>query len=188
MEIRIGHIAEMKIIRTSIRRKISTGLSNFQFPISVLNIIRCGLVLLVIAPVMGCRTVRQTPQNAALSASSQVCANTGNLEQHWGIRIEALRLSAHGRLLDFRYRVIDSAKAAALSDPANKPYLIDEASGTRLKVPNMPKVGPLRATAVTPKTGTIYTILFANAGARIKSGDLVTVEISKFRAEHLRVE
>lgn len=155
---------------------------------NLFNIIRGGLVLLVLALVMGCRTIRQTPQYATLSAGSQVRANAQQLAAQWGIRIESLRLSAHGRLLDFRYRALDCAKAAALSDPASQPGLIAEASGQRLKVPNMPKIGPLRSTALAPKPGTIYTILFANAGPGVKAGDLVTITIGEFRAEHQPVE
>jgi len=152
--------------------------------------IRCGLVLLVIAPVMGCRTVRQQPQHATPSSGSQVRANANSVdpEQNWGIRVEGLRLSAHGHMIDFRYRVLDSDKAFPLADPANNAYLIDEATGTRLKVPVMPKVGALRSTATALKAGVIYTILFANPGLLVKTNDCVTLEVGACRIEHLRMQ
>ena len=104
------------------------------------------------------------------------------------MRVESLRLSAQGHILDFRYRVLDPDKAAALTDRAQTAYLINEATGERHKVPKMPKMGTLRSTAVRPEAGRIYVILFANPGASIQSGDRVAVEIGAFRAEHLVVE
>lgn len=52
----------------------------------------------------------------------------------------------------------------------------------------MPKLGTLRSTAVRPEADRIYVILFANPGARIQSGNHVTVEIGACKAEHLVVE
>ena len=139
---------------------------------------------------MGCRTVRQTPQIATPAAGAQVRGNASShdLEQKWGIRVESLRLSAHGHMVDFRYRVLDGDKALPLADPANKAYLIDEATGTRLKVPVMPKVGALRSTAARPVAGVIYTILFANPGLLVKTNDAVTLEIGACRIEHLKMQ
>ena len=42
----------------------------------------------------------------------------------WGIRVERVRLSAGGAILDFRYRIMDSVKAKPFVDRRNKPYVL----------------------------------------------------------------
>ncbi len=126
--------------------------------------------------------------NDAPPATGLSSAPASGLAERWGIRVESLRLSAQGHILDFRYRVLDPDKAAALTDRAQVAYLINEATGERHKVPKMPKMGTLRSTAVRPEADRIYVILFANPGARIQSGNLVAVTIGAFKAEHLVVE
>jgi len=109
-----------------------------------------------------------------------------NYEQKWGISIEGIRLSAAGTMLDFRFRVLDSEKAAALFDRKVKPYLLHLESNYVLSVPNPPKVGPLR-NSTKPKEGRIYWMFFGNPGRFVKAGNRVTVIIGDFRAESLIV-
>ncbi len=109
------------------------------------------------------------------------------LEERWGIQIQPIRMSAVGFIIDFRYRVIDSEKAAPLFNRKTKPYLIDQASGKKLAVPNPPKIGPLR-TSNKPQANRVYFILFSNPGWFIKSGNKVTVVIGDFKADNLVVE
>ncbi len=92
-------------------------------------------------------------------------------------------MSAAGFIIDFRYRVIDSEKAAPLFNRKTKPYLIDQASGMKLAVPNPPKIGPLR-TSNKPQANRV----FANSGGFIESGNRVTVVIGDFKADNLVVE
>jgi hypothetical protein len=110
------------------------------------------------------------------------------LEEEWGVRIESLRLSAAGYFIDFRYKVQDPDKAAALADQAEKPYLIDQATGARLPIPTTPKLGPLRQTAQKLEAGKIYFMFFSNARGLIKSGSQVTVVVGDRRIENLTVE
>jgi hypothetical protein len=112
-----------------------------------------------------------------------------NMEERWGVKIESLRTSANGHMLDFRYRIKDPEKAVHLVDRNNKAYLIDQASGKVLAVPNTAKVGPLRQTVRygTPKPDRIYFVLFGNPGL-VKPGSQVTVVIGDFRAENLVVQ
>jgi hypothetical protein len=111
------------------------------------------------------------------------------LEEQWGVKIESLRISAAGNLLDFRYRIINPEKASYLVDRRNKPYMIDQASGRVLSVPTTAKVGPLRQTVRygLPQKDKIYFILFGNPHV-IKPGDKVTVVIGEFKAENIVVE
>lgn len=110
------------------------------------------------------------------------------LEHQWGIKIESIHLSAAAYMVDFRFRVLDPKKAAPLLDRANKPYLIDEATGNKMLVPDSPKTGPLRQTEIQPKPNRVYWLFFANPGRRISSGSKVTVVIGDFKAEHLSVQ
>lgn len=121
---------------------------------------------------------KETPLNEEVS-----------IEERWGIKILGIRLSANGYMVDFRYQVLESEKASPLFDRKVKatPYLIDEASGTKLSVPNMPKVGSLRAKG-NLETDRNYFILFSNPNGLIKRGNKVTVIIGEFKAEHLIVQ
>ncbi|MBN2319001.1 MAG: hypothetical protein JXR49_07985 [Acidobacteria bacterium] len=110
-----------------------------------------------------------------------------NMEEHWGIRITGIRLTASGFMLDFRYQVLDSKKAAPLFDRKTRPYLIHQETGAQFTVPNPPKTGPLR-TSNEPQQGRVYWMFFGNPGKYVKPGDKVTVVIGAFKAESLIVE
>lgn len=161
----------------------------------VLPILGWAGLLALLALVPGCaspgpaeRPSAPAPALAGAGVNGISPEMAADLERHWGVRVESLRLSAHGHIIDFRYRVLDPDKARLLADGAKQAYLINDATGERLKVPNMPKVGPLRSTAVQLERDRIYLVLFANPGARIKAGQRVSVEIGEFKAEHLVVE
>ena len=112
-----------------------------------------------------------------------------SIEEKWGVKVESLRTSAAGNLIDFRYRIIEPEKASYLVDRRNKPYMIDQATGKVLSVPTTAKVGPLRQTVRygLPKKDRIYFILFGNPHV-MKPGDKVTVVIGDFRVEDLVIE
>lgn len=143
-----------------------------------------GAVFLLCLCLTGCATTDNREPQAVAGIPS------AGMEERWGVRIEGIRLSAAGNMLDFRYRVIDAEKASPLVDRRVKPYLLDQASGARLMVPSSPKVGPLRQTSADgkPLAGRTYFILFANPGKYIKAGSRVTVVIGDFRAQDLTVE
>lgn len=111
-------------------------------------------------------------------------------EARYGIRVEALRLSAAGSMLDFRYRVVDAALAAPLLDAKLKPYLLDEARGARLGVPESPVLGRIRQTARNHKilTDRTYFIMFGNPGKALRSGDTVTLLLGDLRIAGLQVQ
>ena len=109
-------------------------------------------------------------------------------ENKWGVKVEDIRLSSAGYMLDFRYRVLDPQKAAPLLSRQVKPYLVDQESGSKLIVPAPPKVGSLRQKSYQPISNKIYFILFSNPGRLVKPGNKVTVVIGDFRAEDLIVE
>jgi hypothetical protein len=110
------------------------------------------------------------------------------LREQWGIEVTGLHMSAKGRMIDFRYRVLDPDKAVLLGDRSVKPTLTDLATGAVLRVPSFPKTGSMRQTAARLETGRIYFMLFANTGMPVKSGSRVTVTVGDFKAENLVVE
>jgi hypothetical protein len=112
----------------------------------------------------------------------------GAIADTLGIEVEGVRLSSAGYMLDFRYRVLDPVKAAPLLDRKIQPYLLDEASGARLAVPDTPKVGQLRTSSrskVIP--GRNYYIMFANPGRYLQAGSKVTLVAGDTRISHLTV-
>lgn len=137
----------------------------------------------------GCSTV---PVNKTVTppVESASIVTAQEFERSWGIKIEGMRLSAGGYMLDFRYRILDSDKASPIVDPKKKPFLIDQSTGAKFIVPAPAKVGSLRATANNgkPIAGRTYFVIFSNPGMFVKAGNKVTVEIGDFRAENLVVE
>jgi len=131
----------------------------------------------------GCAT-----RGAAAHADPVPRAARDELRQRWGVEVASLHLSAQGRMVDFRYRVLDPDKAALLGDRSVKPTLTDLATGAVLRVPSFPKTGSMRQTAAKMEAGRVYFILFANTGMPVKSGSRVTVTIGDFKAEGLTVQ
>jgi hypothetical protein len=108
-------------------------------------------------------------------------------KRNWGVDIIGVHLVASGSMLEFRYRVLDAKKAKELNDKRWNPYLLDKATGAKLAVPQMEKIGRLRQTA-TPQVGRIYWMMFGNPGKRVKPGSQVSVVIGDFRVDGLVVE
>lgn len=133
----------------------------------------------------GCAGTAEKPASYAEAGKIEV---QGEIADALGIEVEGIRLSAAGYMLDFRYRVLDPVKAAPLLDRKIQPYLLDEASGARLAVPDSPKVGRLRTTSrnkVIP--GRNYYILFANPGRYLQAGSKVTLVAGDARISDLTV-
>lgn len=105
----------------------------------------------------------------------------------WGIDVVGVHPVSSGQMLAFRYRVLDEVKARALFDKTLKPYLIDEATGTRLAVPSMENVGDLRQD-VTPEPDRIYYMIFGNPGKLVKQGSRVSIVIGNFHIDGLIVD
>jgi hypothetical protein len=149
-------------------------------------------IVLLGATLLGSVVVGQaaeTPPSDGLvqiGANSDAKATQPEWETKWGIQITALRISAAGNVIDFRYRVTDSDKASALGNPKSKPALIDKITGKILYVPNT-KAGQMRSTGQRLAAGKTYTALFANPGKVVKPGNKVTIVIGDFRAEDLTV-
>ena len=145
-----------------------------------------AFVACLAALVAGCAGGARQPQELqgpADAKARKVCAR-------YGIEIVSLRPSAADSMLDLRYRIVDGEKALKLVDRSIKAYLIDQATGRTVTVPNTAKIGPLRQTTKygTPPEGRIFFMLFPNPGKSIHAGDKVTVVLGKFKAENLVVQ
>ena len=137
------------------------------------------------------------PGTGARANTSQVSGMEANLLQQsmdqqliedWGIELVAMRTTAAGHMVDFRFRVVDATKAAPLLKQQTKRYLVHQASGKVLSVPNTSKVGLLSNSTTNPQNGRTYWMFFGNHHKLVLKGDKVTVAIGEFRAIDLEVE
>lgn len=132
---------------------------------------------------------------AALAAClllATACASTApavrEAEDALGVKVEGVRLSAAGYMLDFRYRVLDADKARALFERKARPLLVD-GDGLQLGVPAVPKLGQLRATSPrNVKAGRTYSMLFANPGRYVERGARLALVIGDARIDGLVVD
>ncbi|MDH5410132.1 MAG: hypothetical protein OEY16_01985 [Alphaproteobacteria bacterium] len=120
--------------------------------------------------------------------NKRVAVDIGTLEKDWGLKVVALRRSAGGYMLDFRYRVVDREKAMDIVEGRMKPFIVDDARKLLLQIPTAEKVGALRQTHVSPRPEFIYFMMFGNPGKAIQAGDRVTLVIGDIRIDDIVVE
>lgn len=165
--------------------------------ISVARAVAGGMILATMLAGCAATTESQYSSGAGMEAPGSH-AGSGSVENagsndagsRLGIRMEGLRLSAAGYLLDFRYRVVDPARAAPLLEKKTRPYLLDEASGAQLAVPDTAKLGQLRTTGRNKVVhgDRDYFILFANPGRFVQAGSKMTLVMGDLRIENIIVE
>ena len=111
------------------------------------------------------------------------------IEERWGLCSLGIRLTANKFLLDFRYRITDKEKAVSLfTEKKNRPYLIDEATGALLTIPELHKIGALRTSTKNLDSNKVGFILFANPGRLVKEGGKVTLVMGDLKIRSLVVE
>ena len=147
-----------------------------------LTLLLLGAAVLLNAPIVADANV--TTQDGFIQQTEE---QKQELSEMWGIELVAMRSTAEGHMVDFRYKVTDADKAAPLFKRQTKPYLIHQESGKALGVPNTAKVGALRNSNM-PQAGRTYWMFFGNHNRIVKKGDLVTVAIGDFRAKDLTVQ
>ena len=147
-----------------------------------------GATLTLSAPIVADASVSEKDSNVPAKSGfiQQTKQQKQELSEKWGIELVAMRSTAAGHMVDFRYRVLDAEKAAPLFKRQTKPYLIHQESGKVLAVPNTAKLGSLR-NSNTPQNGRTYWMFFGNHHRLVKSGDKVTVAIGDFRAADIEV-
>lgn len=154
-------------------------------------ILMLGVSLTLSAPIVADASVSEkngfNPQSEKTGVIKQTKEQKKELSDKWGIELVAMRSTAYGHMLDFRYRVLDAEKAAPLFVRKTKPYLIHQGSGKALAVPTTQKLGSLR-NSNKPQQGRTYWMFFGNSHGVVKKGDKVTVAIGDFRATDIEVE
>ena len=148
-----------------------------------------GVTLTLSAPIVADASVskKETSVSEKTGFIQQSKEQKQALSEKWGIELVAMRSTAYGHMVDFRYRVLDAEKAAPLFVRKTKPYLIHQESGKALAVPNTAKLGSLRNSNI-PQQGRTYWMFFGNSQGLIHKGDKVTVAIGDFRATDIEVE
>lgn len=131
--------------------------------------------------------MQQTVANKITTQKFSGSRSSLYFKRNWGVDVVGVHPVSSGQMLAFRYRVLDEIKAKPLFDKTLKPYLIDEATGTRLAVPAMENVGELRQD-VTPAIDRIYYTIFGNPGKLVKAGSRVSIVIGNFHIDGLVVD
>jgi hypothetical protein len=103
------------------------------------------------------------------------------LEAQYGVRITLIGVSAVGGIVDFRYKLVDPAKAAALlHDPENAPVLTAVDSGLTLAPTQM---GSRHHSQMGMKKGTAPFTFYPNVRNAVKAGTPVSVAFGKIKVE-----
>jgi hypothetical protein len=133
----------------------------------------------------GCVTAPVAP-----GAGKSGPAVSSEVEAVYGIKVEGLRLTASGSMLDFRYRVLDTQKAAPILNGKFQPYLLDEARSAKLGVPNTPVLGRIRQTSRNGQifTDRTYFVMFGNPGKAVQSGDKVSLLLGTVKITDVTVQ
>jgi hypothetical protein len=129
-------------------------------------VVACGIVLLVAWT--GGSNPKLDPQAVAA------------FEDQTGIRISRVAVTAGGGLIDFRYQVLDPAKAAVVHERGRTPALVDERSGDVLDDlwGHQGHSGRLNA-------GRTYFLLFVNPNGQIEPYRRLSVRIGPALLEHV---
>jgi hypothetical protein len=132
----------------------------------------------------GCASVPGGKQLASMDSRT----DEAGIVEKLGIKPVAIRLTAAGSMIDFRYRVVDPVKSLPAFDRKTRTYLIAQANGDRLDVPADTSLGALRSSSREPAAGKEYFIFFMNQGKLLQRGSKVTVVIGDFKIENLTIE
>jgi hypothetical protein len=104
-----------------------------------------------------------------------------------GVEVVSLQRTGAGRMLDFRFRVVDPERAAPVLLRSTPAYLVHHATGAKLEIPET-RIGRMRQNTLKPEMGRTYFMLFNAAGRGVSPGDKVTVVIGEHRFENLTVQ
>jgi hypothetical protein len=111
-----------------------------------------------------------------------------SIEELYGIRVCAMRMSFGNRFVDLRYQVMDSAKAARLGNGKTAAYLVDRATGRKLLMPQPPGEGAFPPTGNHLMDGRTYFALVANPQNRVQSGSELMFQVGGASPTNLVVQ
>jgi hypothetical protein len=153
--------------------------------------VRAATALIGALMAAGCAAPPASPAHPAEAPGPSLSApgDGGALLSDYGIAVRGLHRSAHGYILDLRFRVRDPARAALLLDGGRKVQLLDGVRNARLGVPESPVIGGMRQTS---RNHVVYTdrdyfILFVNPGRAVQPGDTLELAVDGRRLGALTV-
>jgi len=146
-----------------------------KFSMRILATLSAVATLFILLSAAGC----------AVTGDSRILSPTGGSP---GIRVERVTPALSGLMLDMRYRVVDSGAAQKLLSRKASLHLVDQASGLKLSVPNMAKVGKLRQLPAADNSDRIYWMFFGNPGGQVKRGDMVTLVVDGRNVQDIKVD
>lgn len=118
-------------------------------------------------------------QAARIAAEQERAMNA--IADEWGIRFVHLAVLADGGLLELRFQVVNPDRVALMFEDLEQiPWIIDEDTGTEIKLNNLPHSHDIPA-------GLNEFIIYRNIGGVVLPGDLVTLVVGDLRLEHFRV-
>jgi hypothetical protein len=142
------------------------------------------MIALGLAFIIGGVYVFQITSAQAAAPSAEVRTITAaTLEETFGLQVKAIAVTAEGKMVEFRLRVIDAEKAQQiLADPARMPRLIVPDKGLTLSAP------PSLDRAQSEADGEEFILLFGNKAETVKPGTFVIVSFGEFQLERLPAE
>lgn len=109
--------------------------------------------------------------------------SAAEIEAQYGIRVTLIGVTAGGGLIDFRYKVLDVDKAAALmADHETMPLLVAEDSEIVLTAPEHMRHD------TNYKQDRVYFMLYTNRQNALKPGTPVSLVVGDARLEHLTAQ
>jgi hypothetical protein len=135
-------------------------------------------------------TIQKEKSYARSLRSKALAKDSTQLEKDWGIKLNDIRCTAAGYMLEMTFRVLDPQKAFPLLKTDANRYVVVDKSGAVLEVPFTEKLGSLKSTVRSSnmvKEDHSYLTLFANPGKHVKPGDKIHLVMGNFMAENLIV-
>jgi hypothetical protein len=124
------------------------------------------------------------PPHAAMPASAQI-------EQTWGVRFTLVQLLADHGLVEMRYLVVDSTKAARLHADPNSlrdiPWMTIDGTGLAIKPQSV--MYHFQHGVGSGLDGHTYSIIYGNANNAVLARSLVTIHMSDgLELQHVPVD
>jgi hypothetical protein len=140
-------------------------------------------LMFAVTALIGCAGTGREVQNTEAAGRQAPAPWESN-----GIEVVRIKPAVNGMMLDLRYRVTDTEKARKLIKETTNLFLVDQASGAVLPVPNMAKVGRLRNIPGADGKNRVYWMFFKNPGGRVQPGSKVTLIIGNVKIRDIIVE
>jgi hypothetical protein len=125
----------------------------------------------------GVEAYQNYQQQKAIASAPRTVPTSPQIEQQWGIRVTLVQLLADNGLVEMRYRIVDSTKAARLhadsTSLADIPWM--KVEGTNLSIKSQSVMYHFQHGVGQGADGRTYSIIYGNAGNAIHSHATVTV-------------